>query len=127
MNFVQLWWLSQVVGPVFEPGLVLEFFCFPASRSWVRTSPSPYFFAMSMSRKISRCLAGVLLKLQCSLRLFTTGSFSNFQSFNKSYPTNKPAAFKIVPAVLTREGSPKKISVSNNILLTICTRNQEVE
>ena len=26
MHFVQLWWLSHVVGPGFEPGLVLEFF-----------------------------------------------------------------------------------------------------
>ena len=33
MHLVQLLWLSQVVGPGFEPGLVLEFFCFPASRS----------------------------------------------------------------------------------------------
>ena len=59
-ELLQLWWLSQVVGPGFEPGLVLEIFCFRASRSWVRTSPSPYFFAISVSRKISRCLAGVL-------------------------------------------------------------------
>ena len=44
IELLQLWWLSQVVGPGFEPGLVLEFFCFPASRSWVQTSPSIYFF-----------------------------------------------------------------------------------
>ena len=25
-EILQLWWLSQVVGPVFEPGLVLDFF-----------------------------------------------------------------------------------------------------
>ena len=31
-ELLQLWWLSQVVGPGFEPGLVLEFFCFPATR-----------------------------------------------------------------------------------------------
>ena len=42
-ELLQLWWLSQVVGPGFEAGLVLEFFCFRASRSWVRTSLSPYF------------------------------------------------------------------------------------
>ena len=29
----------------FESGLVLEFFCFRASRSWFRTSLSPYFFS----------------------------------------------------------------------------------
>ena len=40
----QLWWLSQVVGPGLEPGLVLAFFCFSAIRSWLRSSPSPYFF-----------------------------------------------------------------------------------
>ena len=33
------------VGRGFEPWLVLEIFsCFPASRWWVRSSPSPYFF-----------------------------------------------------------------------------------
>ena len=37
--------LSQPVGRGFEPRLVLEIFsCFPASRSWVRSSPPPYFF-----------------------------------------------------------------------------------
>ena len=41
---LQFWWLSQVVGPGFEPGLVLERFCSSASRLCVRTSPSPYVF-----------------------------------------------------------------------------------
>ena len=39
----QLWLLSQVGGLGFEPRQVLENF-FPSSWSWVRTSPSPYFF-----------------------------------------------------------------------------------
>ena len=53
--------LSQPVGRGFEPGLVREIFSgFPASRSWVRSSPSPYFFAIRVPRKISQRLAGVL-------------------------------------------------------------------
>ena len=40
-SLLQLWWLSQDVGPGFEPVLVLDFFCLPVNRSWVRTSPSP--------------------------------------------------------------------------------------
>ena len=47
-----------MVGRGVEPRLVLEIFlCFPSS---ARSSPSPYFFAISVSRKISLCLAGVL-------------------------------------------------------------------
>ena len=66
LSLLHLCTLFNYGGPVrFEPGLVLEFFCFPACRSWVRTSPSPYFFAIS----VSRCLASVLLitrKYPCS-------------------------------------------------------------
>ena len=42
-ELLQLWWLSHVVGPGFEPLL------------------HHTFFAINVSRKISRCLAGVLL------------------------------------------------------------------
>ena len=35
-ELLQLWGPSQVVGS--NPGWCLIFFCFPASRSWVRTS-----------------------------------------------------------------------------------------
>ena len=42
-SYLTILLFSQVVGPGFEPGLVLEFFSFPASRSWARTSPSPFF------------------------------------------------------------------------------------
>ena len=46
----------------FERGLVLEIFSGSlASRLWVRSSFLSYFFAISVSWKISRCLAGVLL------------------------------------------------------------------
>ena len=63
MPFVQLWWLSQVVGPGFEPGVVREFFCFPASRSWVRTSPSPYFFCNKRVAENIPVLSGHLVEI----------------------------------------------------------------
>ena len=77
MHFVQLWWLSQVVGPGFEPGLVLEFFCFPASRSWVRTSPSPYFFCNKRVAENIPVLSGRLVLY--TMQGFETLKHSNFQ------------------------------------------------
>ena len=66
---------SQVVGS--NPGVLGIFSCFPASRSWARSSPSPYFFAIRVSRKISRCLAGVLLPLQMyNLAYFRPSEFT---------------------------------------------------
>ena len=61
-------WLSQVVGPGLEPGLVLEVFCFPASRSWVRTPPSPFFLQKACRGKnpvLSGRLVSDVLFLGC--------------------------------------------------------------
>ena len=54
--------LSQLVGRGFEPGLVLEIFRVsqPVGRGFDPLLRHT-FFAISVSRKISRCLAGVLL------------------------------------------------------------------
>ena len=63
MHFVQLWWLSQVVGPGFEPGLMLDFFVSqPVGRGF---EPLAILFA-SVSRKMSRCLAGILFENKTS-------------------------------------------------------------
>ena len=48
------------VGPGFEPGLELEFFVSQAEGRGFEPLLRHNFFAISMSRKISQCLAGVL-------------------------------------------------------------------
>ena len=60
-EFLQLWWPSQVEGLGFEPGLVLELlFVSPPVGRGFELFLRHTFFALSVSRNISRCLAGVL-------------------------------------------------------------------
>ena len=61
VHLVQFWWLSQAVVPGSETGLVLElFFVSQLVGRGFEPLLRHTIFAISMSRKISRCLAGVL-------------------------------------------------------------------
>ena len=76
--------LSQPVGCGLEPGLVLGIVsCFPASRSWVRSSPSPYFFCNKSVAENIPVLSGRLVIL-----CFIFAVFSLFYSFfeHKLFP-----------------------------------------
>ena len=61
-------------------GLVLEFFCFPATRSWVRTSPSPYFFRNKRVAENIPVLSGRLVALV--LYLLTGSTFHRLRVSN---------------------------------------------
>ena len=59
-ELLPLWWLSQVVGPGFEPGLALDFFVSQPVGRGFEPLLRHTFFAIGVSRKISWFLAGVL-------------------------------------------------------------------
>ena len=70
MHFVQLWCFSQVVGPGFEPGLLLElFFVSQSVGRWFEPLLRHPFFCNKRVVENFRCLASDLFSINTYLSI----------------------------------------------------------